>query len=210
MKKILGLMALLVVSAGIFMAATSSSPSTTPLGEGLAVGDVAPDFNLKSIDGSMVSLASYEAANGYIVIFTCNTCPYAVMYEDRMIELHNKYVSQGYPIIAINPNDPSIKAGDSYEKMQERAGEKGFPFAYVFDATQEVFPAYGATKTPHVYLLDKSRTVQYIGAIDNNARDEEAVSTRYVEDAIEDLIAGKQPSVTFTKAIGCSIKYKKS
>ena len=208
MKKILGIIALLVVGAGIFMATTSPSPN--PLGEGLAVGDVAPDFNLKNIDGSMVSLASYEEAKGFIVIFTCNTCPYAVMYEDRMIELHNKYVSQGYPIIAINPNDPSIKSGDSYEKMQERAEEKAFPFAYVFDDKQEIFPAYGATKTPHVYLLDKARTVQYIGAIDNNARDEEAVSTRYVEDAIEDLIAGKQPSVTFTKAIGCSIKYKKS
>ncbi len=207
MKKILGIMALLVIAAGIFMATTTSSSSS--LGEGLAVGDIAPDFSLKNIDGSMVSLASYEEAKGFIVIFTCNTCPYAVMYEDRMIALHNKYVDKGYPIIAINPNDPSIKSGDSYEKMQERAEEKAFPFAYVFDSKQEVFPAYGATKTPHVYLLDKNRTVQYIGAIDNNARDEEAVSTRYVEDAIDDLIAGKQPAVTFTKAIGCSIKYKK-
>ena len=208
MKKILGIMALLVIAAGIFMATTSSSASSS-LGEGLAVGDVAPDFSLKNIDGSMVSLASHEEAKGFIVIFTCNTCPYAVMYEDRMIALHNKYADKGYPIVAINPNDPSIKEGDSYEKMQERAKEKAFPFAYVFDAKQEIFPAYGATKTPHVYLLDKDRTVQYIGAIDNNARDEEAVSTRYVEDAIDELMAGKQPSVTFTKAIGCSIKYKK-
>lgn len=207
MKKILGILSLLVVAAGIFMATTYSS--NTSDGGGLAVGDVAPDFNLKNIDGSMVSLASYEEANGFIVIFTCNTCPYAVMYEDRMIDLHNKYVDKGYPIIAINPNDPIIKAGDSYEKMQQRSKEKSFPFAYVFDAKQEIFPAYGATKTPHVYLLDKNRTVQYIGAIDNNARDEEAVSTRYVEDAIDALMAGKEPSVTFTKAIGCSIKYKK-
>jgi len=145
MKKILGIISLLVVVAGIFMAATSSS--SNPLGEGLVVGDVAPDFNLKNIDGSMISLATYEEAKGYILIFTCNTCPYAVLYEDRMIELHNKYVGKGYPIIAINPNDPSIKSGDSYEKMQERAEEKAFPFAYVFDDKQEVFPAYGATKT---------------------------------------------------------------
>jgi len=209
MKKILGITALLLVAIGVFMATTSTNVAPTIEGKGLAIGDTAPDFNLKNIDGKMVSLASYESTKGYIVIFTCNTCPYAVMYEDRIIDLHNKYASQGYPVIAINPNDPSIKSGDSFEKMQERAADKAFPFAYVFDAEQEVFPAYGATKTPHVYLLDKNRVVQYIGALDNNAQDAEAVSTRYVEDAIAALVAGKKPAVAMTKAIGCSIKVKR-
>jgi len=113
----------------------------------------------------MVSLASYEKAKGYVVIFTCNTCPYAVMYEQRIIELHDKYAAKGYPVIAINPNDPEVKAGDSYEKMQQRAEAKEFPFAYLLDDGQEVYPAYGATKTPHIYLLDADKKVQYIGAL---------------------------------------------
>ena len=189
--------------------ATNLSDTAPIGGNGLAIGETAPDFKLKNIDGKMISLASYEAAKGYIVIFTCNTCPYSVMYEDRIIDLHNKYAAQGYPVVAINPNDPDVRAGDSFEKMQERATDKAFPFAYVFDAEQKVFPAYGATKTPHVYLLNKDRVVQYIGAIDNNAQDAESVSTRYVENAIDDVIAGKKPALAMTKAIGCSIKVKK-
>jgi len=208
MKRILGITALFLAAISGFVV-TNADDVAFLKGEGLAIGDTAPDFNLKNIDGKMISLASYEAAKGYIVIFTCNTCPYAVMYEDRIIDLHNKYAEQGYPVIAINPNDPSIKAGDSFEKMKERATDKAFPFAYVFDAKQEVFPAYGATKTPHVYLLDKDRVVQYIGAIDNNAQDAESVSTRYLEDAIAAVSAGKKPVLAMTKAVGCGIKVKK-
>jgi len=208
MKKILGIAALFLAAISGFVA-TNADGIAFLKGEGLAIGDTAPDFNLKNIDGKMVSLASYEAAKGYIVIFTCNTCPYSVMYEDRIIDLHNKYADQGYPVIAINPNDPSVREGDSYEKMQERATDKAFPFAYVFDAKQEIFPAYGATKTPHVFLLDKNRVVQYIGAIDNNAQDAESVSSPYVEDAIAAVVAGKKPAVAMTKAIGCGIKVKR-
>lgn len=182
---------------------------TSPAGEGLEVGDTAPDFNLQNaIDDSYVSLASYEGAKGYIVIFTCNTCPYAVMYEDRIIELHNTFAPQGYPVVAINPNDPDVKSGDSYEAMKQRAEEKGFPFAYLFDAKQEVFPAYGATRTPHVYLLDKARTVQYIGAIDNNPQDAAAADQHYISSAIAAMESGEKPDPDFTKAIGCTIKVK--
>ena len=210
MKKILLALSLLVVTIGLSVAFINAPKEQAPIPvNGLAVGDIAPDFSLKNVDGEMVSLAGFDNANGHIVIFTCNTCPYAVLYEDRIIALHEKYAAQGYAVVAINPNDPAIKAGDSYEKMQERAEEKNFPFPYIFDEKQEVFPAYGATKTPHVYLLNKQREVQYIGAIDNNARDAEAVTIRYVEDAIAALQAGKKPAVTFTKAIGCGIKAKK-
>lgn len=204
MKKLFNLSILLVAVLGLFVAATPIIEN-----DGLEVGDTAPNFKLKNIDGKMVSLDDYTDAKGYVVIFTCNTCPYAVMYEQRIIELHDKYAAKGYPVIAINPNDPAVKAGDSFEKMKERAANKKFPFAYLFDDGQEVYPAYGATRTPHIYLLDKAKTVQYIGALDNNPQDASEVTTKYVEEAIAALEAGKTPETTFTKAIGCGIKTQK-
>ena len=176
---------------------------------GLGVGDQAEDFNLKNVKGDMVSLAGMENAKGYIVTFTCNTCPYAIDYEDRLIALHKKYAPMGYPVVAINPNDPEVKEGDSYAAMQIRAEEKSFPFEYVFDEGQSVFPKYGATRTPHVFLLDKALTVKYIGAIDDNHEDENLVKEKYVENAISAMEAGNDPDPNFTKAIGCSIKTKK-
>jgi peroxiredoxin len=176
---------------------------------GYKVGDTAEDFALTSVDGETVSLSSYENARGYIVTFTCNTCPYAQAYEDRLIELHKNYAPQGYPVIAINPNDPSMKPGDSVEEMKQRAKQKEFPFAYVFDEGQTVFPKYGATRTPHVFLLNKDRVVKYIGAIDDNAQDPSAVNVKYVENAITALEAGKDPDPASTKAVGCGIKSKK-
>lgn len=179
-------------------------------GEGLQVGDIAPDFKLKNVHGDIISMEEdYPDAKGFIVIFTCNHCPYAVMYEDRIIALHNKYAPKGYPVIAINPNDPEVQPADSYEKMIERAEEKDFPFDYVFDEYQAVFPAYGASRTPHVFLLDNTRKVRYIGAIDDSAQDAAAVTRRYVEEAIRAMDKGKEPDPNFTKAIGCSIKVKK-
>lgn len=180
--------------------------SCTAQNSGLGIGDTAPDFKLQNIDDTMVSLADYEEVKGYIVIFTCNHCPYAVMYEDRMIALQKKYEPMGYPIVAINPNDPVVKPSDSFENMKVRAEEKGFNFAYLMDEGQKIYPKYGATKTPHVYLLDADRKVQYIGAIDDDARDEDAVSIRFLEDAIAALEKGEKPDPATTKAIGCSIK----
>ena len=176
---------------------------------GYQVGDKASDFNLMGIDDEMHSLAGMEEAKGYIVTFTCNTCPYAVMYEDRLIGLQNEFGPKGYQVVAINPNDPDVKPGDSFESMKVRADEKKFNFPYLFDEGQKVYPKYGATKTPHVFLLDKELTVKYIGAIDDNARDAEAVEVRYLADAINALEMDKDPDPAFTKAIGCSIKVKK-
>ncbi len=178
--------------------------------EGYQVGDTATDFSLKNIDDKFVSLSDFEGAEGYIVIFTCNTCPYAVMYEDRIQELHERHAANGYPVIAINPNDPEVKEGDSFAKMKVRAKEKGFDFPYLFDAGQAVYPQYGATKTPHVYILDKDMEVKYIGAIDDNPQDATAVGVKYVDDAVAALKAGKNPTPATTKAIGCSIKVKKA
>jgi len=179
--------------------------------KGYKVGHKADDFSLKNVDGQMVSMADYPDAKGFIVIFTCNHCPYSIAYEDRIIALDKKYKSLGYPVIAINPNDASIVPDDSYPKMVERAKEKGFSFPYLHDETQEVYRKYGATRTPHVFVLQKEKKalrVEYIGAIDDNTRDAEQVTKRYVEDAVDALLAGKTPEVTFTKAIGCTIKDK--
>jgi peroxiredoxin len=219
MKKIVGLIALVAVAAGFILAPRLShknkmaSNTSSPTAAGLNVGDTAPDFNLKNVDGKMVSLATVPAVagvqtEGYIVTFTCNTCPYAVMYEDRIIELHKKLAPQGWPVVAIQPNDPDVKPGDGFEEMKVRAKEKEFPFVYLFDEGQKVFPQYGATKTPHVYVLDKNRKVRYIGAIDNNAQDADAVTQRYVENAVAAIKTGKEPDPNFTKAVGCGIKSK--
>lgn len=177
--------------------------------DGYSVGDKAADFKLKSIDGQMVSLkGTYPDANGYIVIFTCNHCPYAKMYEDRINAIDAEYAEQGYPVIAINPNDPEIVPEDSYAAMKDRADEKEFSFPYLFDEKQNVFPLYGAKKTPHVYLLDSDLTVHYIGAIDDNPRNAAEVKEDYLRNALESMKKGVAPDPAETKAVGCKIKVK--
>ncbi|MCA0132886.1 thioredoxin family protein [Winogradskyella alexanderae] len=177
--------------------------------DGYKIGDLATDFSLENIDGKMVSLSDYKDAKGFIVIFTCNTCPYAVAYEDRIVALDRKYASKGYPVIAIMPNNTDVKPGDNMEAMKARAKAKGFTFPYLMDKGQKIYPQYGATKTPHVYLLEKTRKgneVKYIGAIDDNYKDATAVTTKYVEDAVDALLDGKEIKVKETRAIGCTIK----
>ncbi len=180
--------------------------------DGYKVGDVAQDFRLKNVDGKMVSLANYSDAQGVIVVFTCNHCPYAKAYESRIIALHKTFAAKGYPVVAINPNDPVAYPEDSFDNMVKRAKEKSYPFAYIFDETQEIAKAYGATRTPHIFLLKKNTNkheVAYIGALDDNSESADAVKEKYVETAIAALIAGKTPAVTMTKAVGCGIKWKK-
>ena len=177
--------------------------------DGYKIGDVATDFSLPNVDGDMVSLSDFKDAKGFIVIFTCNTCPYSVAYEDRIIALDKKYKSRGYPVIAINPNDPAAIEGDELADMKVRAVEKGFTFPYLQDVGQQVYPQYGATKTPHVFVLqkeDEKNIVRYIGAIDDSSRNPKNVTKRFVEQSVNDLLAGKTLTITRTKAIGCSIK----
>ena len=176
---------------------------------GYQVGDKATDFSLKNVNDKNVSLKDYKDAKGFIVVFTCNHCPFAVAYEDRIIALDKKYKALGHPVIAINPNNPAVQPKDSFDLMKERAKEKGFTFPYLFDDGQKIYPQYGATKTPHVYLLEKTKggnIVRYIGAIDDNYNDASAVKVKYVENAVNSLLEGKEIKVKTTKAIGCSIK----
>ncbi|WP_372752136.1 thioredoxin family protein [Mariniflexile sp.] len=176
---------------------------------GYKIGDVATDFTLKNVDGSMFSLANIKNAKGYIVVFTCNECPFAKMYEDRLIELHKAYAPKGYSVVAINPNSPENES-EGYVAMQNRAKEKGFPFVYLVDEGQKIYPQYGAVRTPHVFLLDKERKVQYIGTIDDNAKSADDVKVKYLEDAIKALEKGEQPSPNITKAIGCPVKVSRA
>lgn len=175
---------------------------------GLKPGDKAVPFSLKNVDGQTVSLSDYNSEKGVIVVFTCNPCPFSKAYEKRIIDLHNQYGTMGFPVVAINSNNPSISPDDSFENMKARAIEKNYPFPYLVD-DKGIYKKYGATRTPHVFLLEKGAKefkVAYIGAIDDNAMEASAVTKKYLQGAIKALMSGKRPDPTSTKAIGCTIK----
>ncbi|MDO9153541.1 MAG: thioredoxin family protein [Paludibacter sp.] len=208
MKKINLFLSLLVLALSTQFNVYAQSTEKT----GYKPGDVAIDFKLKNIDGKTVSLSDYSQVKGFIVVFTCNSCPYAIAYEDRIVALDKKYTPKGFHVIAINPNDPAAQPKDSYEAMQVRAKEKAFTFPYLFDDGQKIYPQYGATKTPHVFVLNKEKgknVVRYIGAIDNNYADANDVTEKFVENAVDALLAQKAVKQPITAAIGCSIKTKK-
>lgn len=198
-----------LISAALVVLFVSAFTFNNNTGEGYKIGDLAEDFSLKNIDGNMVSLSDYKDAKGFVITFTCNTCPYAVMYEDRIQALNEKYTPKGYPVIAIMPNNVQVKPGDALPEMKKRAAQKGFTFPYLIDQEQAVYPKFGATRTPHIYILEKTKkgnVVKYIGAIDDNYRDASSVKERYVENAVDALLKGEEISQKETKAIGCSIK----
>ena len=178
-----------------------------------SAGDIASDFSLKNVKGEMISLSQFANAKGFIVVFSCNTCPVAKKYEQRIMDLDKKFSGKGYPVIAINSNDKVVSPGDSYDEMQKLAKSKGYSFQYLYDESQEIAKRYGATNTPHVYLLSKvegNLKVEYVGAIDNNADDPVKADKKYVEDAVNALLKNQQIAVQSTKAIGCTIKWKKA
>ncbi len=204
------------ILTSLLLALTLGLTSFTPVGmgpSGYKAGDVAQDFHLKNVDGKMVSLANYRDAKGFIVVFTCNHCPVAKLYESRVLALDKQFAKQGYPVIAINPTDPSIYPDDTYGKMVSYAKERNYSFPYLDDASQKITREYGATNTPHVFVLQKENgklIVRYTGAIDDNADDATLVKAHYVADAVNSLIAGQPIAIAKTKAIGCGIKMKNS
>ena len=176
-------------------------------------GKIAPDIKLKNINDKVVSFADYPSAKGFIVVFTCNTCPYSRRYEQRIIELNNKYSALGFPVIAVNPNDAQSSPGDSFDEMKKHAASNKFTFPYLYDEGQLITTAYGAKNTPHVFVISKTargNIVEYTGAIDNDAENTDAAKTKYVEDAITALLNNSKPAITVTKAIGCRISWKKT
>lgn len=178
----------------------------------ISVGSVAPDFSLENIDGSTISLSDYSNEKGVMVIFSCNPCPYVIAYEDRIIDLHNEYASQGFPLVLINPNDAEKQPVDSMDEMRVRAEEKNYPFPYIKDVDQSVYKAYGATRTPEIFLLKNNGNgnfvVAYTGTVDDNYKDASAVNVSYASDAVKALLQGETPNPASTVAIGCSIVAK--
>jgi peroxiredoxin len=177
----------------------------TALAKELTPGDAAPTFqDIVGIDDKKHGLADYEDAKAVVVVFTCNHCPVAQAYEGRLVALQDQYKEQGVQLLAINVNN---LPADRLEAMKKRAEEKGFNFPYLYDSSQKTGHAYGATVTPHVFLLDKDRKVAYQGAIDDNM-DPDKVTAHYLADAIDALLVGKKPTKATTKAFGCGIKYE--
>lgn len=172
--------------------------------------DEIKDFKLPNVDGKMVSLSDYATAKGFLIIFTCNHCPYAKSYEERIIKLQLKY-GVSYPVIAINSNDAVAYPEDSFEAMKKRAAQRKYPFVYLHDESQDVARIFGATKTPDVFLIHKEEgknVIKYVGAIDDNYQNESAVKKHYIDDAIAALEKGQEITVKETKGIGCSIKWR--
>ena len=185
--------------------------SAKPVAPDYRIGDPVSDFTLKNFDGKMVSLSDYSGSKGVILIFDCNTCPYSKAYNERIIQLHKNYSPKGFPVITINSNDGETSPGDSFQQMVARARDKNYDFPYLLDDTQRVATAFGATNTPHVFVLKREGgafIVSYIGAIDNNSRNGARADKKYVEDAVNALLEGKPVPVTRTKAVGCGIKWK--
>jgi peroxiredoxin len=177
----------------------------------LTPGQPAPEFALMNVDNKQVGFRDFPDAKGFIVVFTCNTCPVSQAYEQRIKELDQTFAKQGYPVIAINPNDPAIVEGDSFEKMQARAKQKQYSFPYLYDPGQKITDTYGARNTPHVFLVSRNKKeylIEYAGAIDNDSKNSNPERTRYLEKAIYDLQQGRKPVISSTKAIGCSVKRK--
>ncbi|MFZ5939575.1 MAG: thioredoxin family protein [Bacteroidota bacterium] len=175
-------------------------------------GDPAPGFTLESTKGGMISLDDFSKEKGIILIFTSNACPFTDAYESRMIVLHNRYASQGYPVVAINPNSEKLSPDDSMEKMKERAAARNYPFSYLKDSDGKVSGLYGARRTPEVFLLTSRKGVFYVaytGSIDDNAMDASLVGQRYVEQALMAVYTGKKPENETTRAVGCAIKTEK-
>ncbi len=173
----------------------------------LNLGSKLPQFNLLSVDGNYYTPESFKDKKILIVIFSCNHCPYVKAYENRIIELQNKY-KEDVAIVAINSNDDEGYPEDSYEEMKGRAKQKGFNFVYLRDSTQEVAQAFDATHTPEIFMFDSERKLIYHGKIDDNWQDEKLVKHKYLENAINEYLSNKEISIPETYSIGCTIKWK--
>lgn len=174
----------------------------------LKIGMRAPGFSLPAVDGKFYCLSSFADKKILIVIFSCNHCPYVQAYQQRIIDLQNEFAKDGVQIVAINSNDDTKYPEDSFEEMKKRAEEKKFNFPYLRDETQEVAKAYGATHTPQIFLFDENRRLRYEGKIDDNWKEPDKVKSKYLRDAILEVLSGKEVSVPETFSIGCTIKWE--
>ncbi len=170
------------------------------------------DFKLQNTDSRTVSLSDYTDAKGFIIVFTCNHCPFAKLYPERMNELNTKYKNVGVPLIAISSTDTLLFADDTYPKMIEKSKKEHFNFPYLFDEKQSVAKNFAAQKTPHAFVIWKESgkwVIKYNGAIDDNGAEPMKVKNRYVANAVDDLLSGKEVKIKETKSIGCQIHFRK-
>ncbi|MDP6039238.1 MAG: thioredoxin family protein [Candidatus Latescibacteria bacterium] len=175
----------------------------------LKLGTEAPvaDIELKATDGKLHTLASVQGKMGTLIIFSCNSCPWAVKWESRVASIGNEYQDKGFGVIVINSNDPERASEDGFDEMVARAKTLAYEFPYVADSTSRVARAFGASRTPEVFLFNANGKLAYHGAIDDNPSDANAVEAAYLKDALNALISGKAILTTETKALGCGIKY---
>lgn len=174
----------------------------------LNTGDEAIPFTLPGVDGEAYSFSNYQEKAAIAVIFTCNHCPYARAWENRIVSIQNDYAGRDVQVLAINANNAEKYPDDGFPQMQQRAEEKAFSFPYLQDESQEVATAYGAERTPEVFLFDGDRKLAYHGAVDDNYDDPNAVQDHYLRDAIEAVLSGGEPSTSETRPVGCTIKWK--
>lgn len=174
----------------------------------LKIGLRAPNFNLIATDGRTYSLNSFADKKALIVIFSCNHCPYVQAYEERIMEIQKDY-AKDLQVVAINSNEDVNYPEDSFDMMKERAAIRGFNFPYLRDETQSIAKAYGATHTPEIFLFDQERKLVFHGKIDDNWQEPQNVKSKYLRNALDELLSGKQISVPETFTIGCTIKWKK-
>ncbi len=200
------LSALLAVPASAQETAAPTAPTALELGASAPMADVP----MQGIDGKSLTIAKATGKKGTLVIFTCNACPWVKNWETRIAEVGNAAAKSGIGVIAINPNDPAQNAEDGFDEMKKRAKKLGLRFPYVVDASSDIARAFGATRTPEVFLFDAKGKLVYHGAIDDNARDAKAVEARWLSDAVVAVAAGKPVGESKTKALGCTIKFRKT
>jgi peroxiredoxin len=172
----------------------------------IAIGAAAIPFELPGVDGRQYRLDQYAEAPVLVVLFTCNHCPYAQAWEERLIQIQRDYADRGVAFVAISANDPVKYPADSFEAMRERARAHAYPFPYLQDLPQTIARAYGAERTPEVFVFDSARRLAYHGAPDDN-REAEQVRQHYLRDAIEAALAGRPAPVAETPPVGCTIKW---
>jgi len=177
----------------------------------LAIGSPAPEFSLPGIDGKTYTLKDFASSKILLIVFTCNHCPFAKLYQERMNELNATYSPKGFPLLAVSSNDAEAVPEDGFDAMKERAKEKHYNFPYLYDEQQEVARAFGAVKTPHAFVVVKDNgkwVLRYSGAIDDNGSEPDKVKTKFVEEAVDALLAGRTVAITSTKSVGCAIKWR--
>src|SRR6185295_6643971 len=179
---------------------------------GLALGTKVPagvaKTKMKNVDGKMLSIADVTGKSGTLVVFTCNHCPFAKAWEERIVELANTYAGKGIGVVLVNANDPTTHPEDGYAEMQTRAKSRGMKIPYVVDETSGVARAFGASVTPEAFLFDKTGKLAYHGTIDDNRKEPDKVKARYLKDALDAVVGGKAPAVPETKGLGCGIKFR--